>query len=149
MVKRKSKFNSLSTPGARQDLSNYLVELAFLRSNNGIKLPPKFWRLTKYKFRYMREIKGCRKFIKLYGEEVALHVAQNNYITTWTNYANLEVLFQKRMESFQRKMLPKDTTPVKPQSIYKGEDLRDFSISYRNKKGLFEKLEEIENDKNN
>ena len=68
MASRKSKFTSLSTPGTRQDCSNYLVELAFLKSNRGIRLPPKFWQQVKYKFRYRREIQACRKFIKKYGE---------------------------------------------------------------------------------
>lgn len=143
MAKRKNKFNSLSTPGLRQELSNYLVELAFLRSNKLIRLPQKFWQLVKYKFRYRREIMACRKFIKKYGEATILFIAQNNYVISWTDYAKIEVLLQKYKESQDRLLLPKDFSSV-PSSIKKrGVDLRESS-SLPSKKGLFEKLEEIE-----
>jgi len=144
MGKRKAKFNSLSTPGQRQDLSNYLVELAFLRTNHGIKLPQHFWRQTRYKFRYTREIRGCRKFIKNYGEAAVLFVASNNYITTWTDYAKLEVLLQKFDERLTRIRNPKDTTSVTGETYFKGEDLRQIKKPKLNK-GLFEKLKEIKN----
>lgn len=142
--RRKRKFNSLSTPGLRQDLSNYLVELAFLRSNHGIRMPERFWRLPKYKFRYMREIKGVRKFIKDYGESVVLHIALNNYITTWAKYDNLHVLAQKRVASLERRASPKDLTPVLKESRELGPDLRGQTKSRPSKKGLFEKIEELE-----
>ena len=147
MKKRKSRFNSLSTPGTKQDLSNYLVELAFLRTNHGIKMPPRFWRLAKYKFRYMREIKGVRKFIKEYGEPTVLHIALNNYITTWTKYDQLHVLAQKYKESIERRKSPKDTTPVLPENVSRGDDLRGQVNRRPRKRGLFEKIEELENGK--
>jgi hypothetical protein len=148
VAKRKRKFNSLSTPGIRQDLSNYLVELAFLRSNHGQRMPQKFWRLPKYKFRYMREIKGARKFIKDYGEPVVLHIALNNYITTWTKYDNLHVLAQKRVAAAERKAAPKDFTPVVSELRELGTDLRGQTARRPRKKGLFEKIEELEDAKN-
>jgi len=97
-MKKKARFNSLSTPGTRQDASNYLVELAFLRANHGIKLKPKFWQQTKYKFRYRREIQAVRKFIKKHGEAAVLSVAISNYIRTWTNYGQIEAQLQKIKE---------------------------------------------------
>lgn len=142
--KRKAKFNSLSTPGVKQDLSNYLVELAFLRSNKGNRMPPKFWRLQKYKFRYMREIKGARKFIRDYGEPVILYVALNNYITTWTKYDNLHVLAQKRVSFINLRNAPKDDTPVAEESVDRGRDLRTEVSRRPRKKGLFEKIQELE-----
>ena len=148
MAKRKQKFNSLSTPGLRQDLSNYLVELAFLRSNHGQRMPEKFWRIPKYKFRYMREIKGVRKFIKDYGEPIVLHIALGNYITTWTKYDNLHVLAQKRVASKERQRAIKDLTPVLSQSRKLGTDLRGQTVRRPRKKGLFEKIEELEDAKN-
>lgn len=148
MAKRKQKFNSLSTPGIRQDLSNYLVELAFLRSNHGNRMPQKFWRNPKYKFRYMREIKGVRKFIKDYGEPVVLHIALNNYITTWAKYDNLHVLAQKRVASLERSRAVKDLTPVISESRSLGSDLRGQIVRRPRKKGLFEKIEELENAEN-
>lgn len=143
--KRKSKFNSLSTPGVRQDLSNYLVELIFLRSNKGIKLPSRFWRQIKYKFRYMREIKACRKFIKTYGEPAVLFVVKNNYLTTFTDYAQMEVFLQKYKEAAERKSAAKDNSPVELEPISRGKDLRDFVKPVQEKIGLFKKLEELEN----
>jgi hypothetical protein len=144
-LKRKSRFNSLSTPGMRQDTSNYLVGLVFLRSNRGIKMPPKFWSQTRYKFRYMREIKACRKFIKAYGEQAMLYVAKKNYLTTFTDYAQMEVLLQKFKEGKDRTNADKDLSPIKSESRIQGKDLRDFVKPVPEKKGLFQKLEELEN----
>lgn len=144
MAKKKARFNSLSTPGVRQELSNYLVELAFLRANKGVKLPQKFWQQPRYKFRYRREIMACRKFIKKYDEAIILFIAQNHYVTTWTDYAKLEFLFQEHAEKSRRRLLPKDHTSVEHKTETKGVDLRN-SVSLPKKKGLFEKLEEIEN----
>lgn len=144
MAKRKAKFSSLSTPGIKQDLSNYLVELAFLRTNKGSRMPPKFWRLPRYKFRYMREIKGVRKFIKDYGEPIILDIALKNYITTWTKYDNLHVLAQRKVAAKERRTAPKDTSPVLQESVDMGNDLRGQINRRPRKKGLFEKLEELE-----
>jgi len=146
VAKRKSRFNSLSTPGTKQDLSNYLVELAFLRQQHGQKLPPKFWQLGKYKFRYRREIQACRKHIKKYGESVILYIALKNYITSWTDYAKIEVLAQARKEIAERIRAPKDKSEVSQESEILGLDLRGQTNSRPKKKGLFEKIEEIEND---
>lgn len=141
--KKKSKFNSLSTPGVKQELSNYLVELAFLRQNRGIKLPPYFWRETKYKFRYRREIMACRKFIKKYGEPFVLSIALRNHITTWTDFGKIEFLLQQRVESERRKRSPKDTSPVVDETNDQTEDLRDFSYPKPKKQSLFARLKEL------
>lgn len=143
MTKRKARFSSLSTPGVKQDCSNYLVELAFLRANHGTKLTPRFWQQTKYKFRYRREIQACRKFIKKYGEPSVLYVAMHNHIITWTNYGNVEFLLQQRVEKFKRIAEAKDTSPVKSEDVISSIDLRENRIPVPKKMGLFEKLEEM------
>ncbi len=145
MSKRKSKFNSLSTPGVKQELSNYLVELAFMRQNRGAKLKPYFWRDTKYKFRYRREIMACRKFVKKYGESFVLSIALANHIRTWTDFAKIEFLLQQKAESQMRKALPKDSTPIEDDFIKETEDLRDFSLAKPKKHSLFERLKELNN----
>ena len=144
MKKNKAKFNSLSTPGVKQDLSNYLVELAFLRSNRGVKMPPKFWQNPQHKFRYMREIKGVRKFIKDYGESIVLEIALAEYITTWTKYDILHVLAQHRVAARERMKMPKDLTPVVKLDEQPGTDLRGRVNRRPRKKGLFEMIEELE-----
>lgn len=143
MTKRKSKFNSLSTPGVKQELSNYLVELVFLRQNRGVPLKPHFWRDTKYKFRYRREIMACRKFIKKYGEPFVLSVALDNYIYSWTDFSKIEFLLQRKNEAEERKKTPKDTSPVVNEANETSEDLRDFSYSRPKKQSLFGKLKEL------
>lgn len=147
MKKKKARFNSLSTPGARQDVSNYLTELAFFRSNRQIKLPPKFWQQTKYKFRYRREIQAVRKFIKKYGEGRVLSVAISNYIMTWTNYGSIEAKLQKIKEHEELRTSPKDFTPPTKEVFKSGPDLRAkhgiMKITKGNK-GLFQKLKELE-----
>lgn len=149
MKKRKARFNSLSTPGTKQDCSNYLVELAFLRANHGAKLAPKFWQQSRYKFRYRREIQACRKFIKKYGEPSVLYVAMHNHVTTWTNYGNVEFLLQQRVEKFQRLAEAKDTAPVRRECVIPSIDLREKRTPAHKKKGLFERLEEIRNEEHN
>ena len=106
---------------------------------------PKFWRLPKYKFRYMREIKGVRKFIKDYGEPIVLHIALNNYITSWAKYDILHVLAQKRVASIERSCGVKDLSPVVSEERSLGSDLRGQTVRRPRKKGLFEKIEELEN----
>lgn len=135
---KKARFNSLSTPGLKQDCSNYLVELVFLRKNDGKKLEPRFWTSTKYKFRFSNEIKACRKFIKKYGEAAVLHVAIHNYITTWTDFATLEVLLQNVVERKKRLAAPKDLSEVAPT-----EKTSKRNFTFTKQHGYFERLKEL------
>lgn len=118
-----------------------------MRANHGQRLSPKFWQQTKYKFRYRREIQACRKFIKKYGEPSVLYVAMHNHITTWTSYGNVEFLLQQRVEMFKRLATKKDTSPVKIEGTLPIIDLREDKIRAPKKKGLFDRLEEISNEK--
>lgn len=141
--KRKSRFSSLSTPGLKQDCSNYLVELVFLRSNKGTRLPAKFWQEQRYKWRYRNEIQACRKFIKKYGEPAVLSIAMHNQnVTTWTDFAKIEFLLQQIEESRVRRALPKDTSDVIEETVKVEADHRDFTPRGP-KKGLFERLKEL------
>ncbi len=143
MVKqKKARFNSLSTPGLRQECSNYLVELAFLKRNRGTRLPSKFWQQQRYKWQYRKEIQACRKFIKKYGEPTVLYVAMNNHITTWTDFAHLEFLLQRLAERQVRLAAPKDTSEVKRETVKVANDHRDFTPTPR-KLGLFDRLKEL------
>jgi len=145
MSKRKARFNSLSTPGSKQDCSNYLVELVFLRQNHGKRLAPKFWQQVKYKFRYKREIQACRRFIKKYGEPSVLYVAiHNKKLRSWTDFGHIEFLLQQRLESAKRRALPKDDSPVQTEEIKVDKDLRNYTPK-EPKKGLFERLKELKN----
>lgn len=140
--KNKARFNSLSTSGHKQDCSNYLVELAFLKRNKGTKLPEKFWQLQRYKWQYRKEIQACRKFIKKYGEAATLSIAMNNHLTTWTDFAHIEFLLQRVAEQSVRLSAPKDTSSVTTESVKVDKDLRDFTPTPK-KKNLFERLKEL------
>jgi len=149
MKKKKARFNSLSTPGVRLDASKYLVELAFYRSNYGVKLQPQFWQRPKYKFKYRREIQAVRKFIKKYGEAAVLSVAISNYIKTWTDYGRVEGLMQRLKERHELKAGPKDVTPVTPLEDKESQDLRGLygiKTDTKHTKGLFEKLKELKHE---
>ncbi|MBV1929853.1 MAG: hypothetical protein KUG81_10140 [Gammaproteobacteria bacterium] len=149
MAKRKSKFTSFSTPGHKQDCSNHLVELAFLRQNKGKRLPEFFWREQRYKWRYRKEVQACRKFIKKYGEgPVLLAAIENLTITTWTDFGHVEYLLQKHAERRRLRALPKDNTPVVPESVKVTEDYRDFEPA-KPKLGLFDRLKELSNGEEN
>lgn len=145
MAKRKARFQSLSTPGTKQDCSNYLVELAFLRQNHGKRLPPKFWQQTRYKFKYRREIQACRKFIKKYGESKVLYVATHNKdLRSWTDFGRVEFLLQQLSERDERRALPKDNTGVPTETVHVDVDLRNQRPRVQ-KKGLFDRLKELRN----
>jgi hypothetical protein len=140
------KFPSHSTPGHEMDLGTWLVELALTRKNCGVKLPPRFWSLVQYKFAFMREIKAVKKFIKEYGEKAVLRIALREYLTTYTDYGQMEVFLQKIKESAERLALPKDTSEVKPESLtHTGPDLRDEKPKMQKKLGTFERLKELQN----
>jgi hypothetical protein len=141
--KKKARFSSLSTPGLKQDCSNYLVELIFLRSNKGTRLPSKFWQQQRYKWRYRNEIQACRKFIKKFGEPAVLYVAMHHQdIITWRDFAKVEYLLQQLEESKARRALPKDTSQVSKEAVKVKEDFRDFTPPAP-RKSLFERLEEL------
>ena len=147
MAKRKkARFNSLSTPGLKQECSNYLVELAFLKRNKGTRLPSKFWQQQRYKWLYRKEIQACRKFVKKYGEPAVLHIAMNNHITTWADFAHIEFLLQQVAERSVRLAAPKDTSEVEKESVKVAEDFRDFTAP-QPKLGLFDRLKELNSGK--
>ena len=143
MAQRKSKFTSLSTPGHKQDCSNYLVELVLLRQNKGKKLPEFFWREQRFKWRYKKEIQACRKFIKKYGEPAVLSAAIDNVdLSSWSDFARVEFILQKIEEGRRLRALPKDSTGVVVETVKVADDYRDF-IPPKSKLGLFDRLKEL------
>jgi len=143
--RRKARFNSLSTPGHKQDCSNYLVELAFLRQNHGKKLPKSFWKMTRYKTRYRQELIACRKFIKKYGEPLVLKITLRDFrITTWRDYGKVEMVLQREQEKAVLKARPKDTSDVAPENPFVSEDLRPTRPTPSKRLGLFDKLKQLE-----
>jgi hypothetical protein len=142
--KRLARFNSLSTPGKKQDCSNYLVELVFLRRNRGMPLPQSFWQQSKYKYRYRREIMACRKFIKKYGEPFVLYIAiRNPKLDTWTEFGKVEYALQQLDERKTRLQSPKDNSSVEPVFKKTEEDLRDFTVEKTKKASVFSRLKEL------
>lgn len=123
---------------------NSLAELVLLRANQG-KLPPHFWRDSRWKWNYGREVQAITKFIKKYGEDVVSKVILTNYIATTADYGNLEFLLQEQMDRLARLYKPKDTTQVKAEVDDRVEiDLREPRPSYFQKKNVWERLNEIE-----
>lgn len=139
------KFNSTSTPGHKMDLAAWLVELAMTRFNQGIRLPQRFWTDTRYKFKFGREIQAVRKFMKEFGEKRLLEISLREYITTYTDYAQMNVYLQKMREQTERLAAPKDTSEVKPEVIKnEGPDLRESRVVKKKKLGLFQRIQEIQ-----
>lgn len=148
MAKKKTaaiKFNSHSTPGHMMDLGTWLVELALTRKNCGVRLPARFWTMTQYKFAFMREIKAVKSFMKKFGEKAVLKMALDNYLTTYTEYGQMEYHLQQIAEAAARVALPKDTSPVKEDNAPVATvDLRDSSWPVVKKKiGIFRALKEL------
>jgi hypothetical protein len=134
---------SLTTPGHKMTLRNSLAELVLLRANHG-KLPEYFWRDTRWKWAYAREVQAITKFIKKYGEDVVSKVILSNYVATTADYGNLEFLLQEQMDKLARLYKPKDTTPVKAEVDEKVPDLREPRPSSFKRKSIWERLDEIE-----
>jgi hypothetical protein len=140
MKKRKARFNSLSTPGLRVTLENYLVELAFLRSNYNQKLPEKFWQSTRHKYKYRREIQAVKKFLNKFGETDVLRAAiEHLKIVSWADYGKVEAILQTYAERRELRARPKDLTPVKKR-IKNSVDLRPKDDTVKKPKGLFKRL---------
>ena len=127
------------------DLAAWLVELAMTRFNQGIRLPARFWTDTRYKFKFGREIQAVRKFMKEFGEKRLLEISLKEYISTYTDYAQMNVYLQKMREQTARLAYPKDISEVKPEGKVEGPDLRELRPVIKKKLGLFDKIQEIQN----
>lgn len=120
---------------------SWIAELVMLRA--GGRLPPYFWRDTKWKWKYTHEVKAASKFIKAYGESTVVKIViANKKLTTLTSYGELEYLLQNEADRLRRLALPKDTSPLRDEVCVKGEDLRTPRPFVR-KLTLLEKLDEL------
>lgn len=148
MSKKKIKIQSLSTPGHNMFVRSWLAELVMTRANKGQKLKPYFWRDSRWKWKYTSEVKAVSKFIKKYGEAAVVKVvSENRKIFTFASYGEMEVLLQKEHGRIERLLLPKDNTEVTSEEPEVVTDLRGPRLSI-SKKGLFQRLAELENDTN-
>jgi hypothetical protein len=143
MARKISKIASSTTPGHRMFVRSWLAELIMRRSFAG-RLPPYFWRETKWKWRYTNEVKAISKFIKKFGEDMVLKiVCENKKLKTAASYGELEYLLQEEEAKLKRLALPKDTSPVINEAPASHVDLREPRVVSK-KKGLFERLNDFE-----
>lgn len=124
-------------------LRSWLAELLCIRQFG--KLPPWFWRDTRYKFRYGSEIKSISKFIKIYGEQIVVMALLNNReLTSLADYAKAEVYLQREQNLRSKRALKKDTSlPIKKE-VGECVDLRD-ARNCNSTQGLFSKLDRMTN----
>lgn len=143
MPKKIKGIESITTPGHVMQVRSWLAELVMVRSLG--ELPPYFWRDQRWKWKYANEVKAVTKFIKKYGEGVvAKAVCDDKKIKSFADYAHLEYSLQREADAQHKLSLPKDTTPVKNEDRRPIADLRE-PRSVVSKKGLFERLSELEN----
>ena len=140
MSKRKELSNT--TPGHKMLIRSWLAELVMLRQH--ATLPAYFWRDTRWKWNYMREVKAISKFIKNYGELAVVSIACDRHIKTFSNYGNIEFLLQNEKAKIERLNSLKDLSPIISEATQVTEDLRE-PRSFIIRKSLFERLEELEN----
>ena len=135
------KILSQTTRGHNMQLRSWLAELVMLRTYG--KLKPYFWRDSRWRGIYTQEVKAVSKFIKNYGNRAIVMVAENPFIKTFTDYANIEWRIQEFAKSDELIRKPKDfEPPISP--ISQGEDLRDYEIKKTNKISLFDRLDSYE-----
>lgn len=138
------KIKSETTPNHNMQLRSYVAELMLIRQFGKHSLMPYFWRHPRFKGTYTREVRAISKFIKTYGPSAVVSVACDVGIRTFTNYAEIEFFIQKEAAKSKRLAVPKDVTEVYTESeTY--EDLREPRVTQR-KKGIFERLNELEQD---
>ena len=139
---KKIKVQSQTTDGHKMQLRSYIAELMLIRQFGLGSLHPYFWRHKYWRGLYTKEVRAVSKFLKSYGDRAVVTVANNVQINTFTNYAELEFFLQKESAGYSRLSQPKDTSKIKNET-YEVEDLREPRFFVR-KKGLFEKLDELE-----
>ena len=138
----KIKVQSQTTDGHKMLLRSYIAELMLIRQYGISSLRPYFWRHKFWKGLYTKEVRAISKFLKSYGNKAVVEVANNVHITTFTNYAELEFFLQKEAANGKRLATLKDTSKTKIEE-HRVEDLREPRFFIK-KKGLFEKLNELE-----
>ncbi len=107
------------------------------------QLSPYFWREQKWKWIYANEVKAVTKFLKKYGDgAVAKTLIDNRQIKSVAKYAELEYMLQNEAERLVRLAVPKDNSPIEVSEKEDLPDLRDFTT--RTRKGLFERISELE-----
>jgi hypothetical protein len=141
-VPKKIKVLSETTSGHKMQLRSYLAELMLIRQYGLSSLSPYFWRHKFWRGLYTKEVRAISKFLKSYGPRAVVEVASNPFITTFTNYAELEFFLQKESAKDYRLAQPKDTSIIKNETD-EVQDLREPRFFVK-KKGLFEKLNEFE-----
>ncbi len=140
---KKAVFPSLTTPGHRMELKTWLVEIIMVRANKGVKLPAKFWSDSRWKWKFVNELKAVTKSIKRYGEGPIIRAVYSRHLTTFTSYGELEVALQAEDERAKRLKAPKDLTESKPIEIEQLPDLRENKPA-KKKAGLFDRLTDME-----
>lgn len=143
MPKKKILFPSTTTPGHRMELKTWLVELVMIRANKGIRLPAKFWSDSRWKWKFINELKAVTKHLKKYGEGPVIRIVYANPICSFSNYAELEFLLQAESDRQKRLAAPKDNSEVQ---LLQSSILEDFREERPKvvKKNLFDKLSDLE-----
>lgn len=136
------KIKSLTTPDHKMAIKSYLAELVMVRQYS-FSLPPYFWRYNKWKWEYTRTVQAIGKFIKNYGIDNVAKVIKANYISK-IDYGNMEYLLQSELERQNRILKPKDISGVRAEVHSSCEDVREPRPLPVRKKGLFERMGEIE-----
>lgn len=139
---KKIKVSSQTTAGHKMQLRSYIAELMLIRQYGLDSLSPYFWRHKYWRGLYTKEVRAVSKFLKSYGPLAVVTVANNIQINTFTNYAELEFFLQKEAAKIYRLTQPKDTSKIKNETC-EVKDLREPRFFIK-KKGLFEKLNELE-----
>ncbi len=138
-MQKKIKIPSQTTPHHKMQLRSWLAELAMIRTFG--KLKPYFWRDSRWRGYYTREVRAVSKFIKSYGPKAIVVVACDPSIITFTNYAELEYFLQREHRKEVLRRQPKDFTETEYLKE-ETEDLREPRIKTKSK-GLFERLDDI------
>ena len=141
-MSKKIKVKSETTPNHNMQLRSYIAELMMVRQYGLDNLGPYFWRSKRWRGTYTREVRAITKFINKYGEEAIVNLCCNMSINTFANYADIEFFLQREASSIARKKLPKDISGITCE-VSVSEDLRE-PRSFIKQKGLFDKLDEIE-----
>jgi len=141
---KQNKLPSATTPNSFLPVRQWLAELVMYRKHKG-RLPEAFWKVQKFKWQFVNELKAVSTFIKRYGEDVVKFVVvANKDIQTFTSYGDVEVKLQKAVERLNRIMSPKDDSPATFKPPIADGDFRHRENNVSPRQSLFLKLNEME-----
>lgn len=103
-------------PSPETEIANRIIARFLLRSRPNLRsLPDNYWRDSRFKKFYSREIKFVKSLFKKYDPEIVYAtVLKYEKINTAADFSTIHYYIGLTLEQVERVNSPKDTSPAKP-----------------------------------